>query len=85
MSFRFQSSKIARNKLFHGFCFEYWRQDIKQVADVLNDHSKRAGTNADVAVPDKGPCMGQTYSPCGQTSCDISANAATHLSLVAFM
>ena len=23
-------SKIARNKLFSGFCFKYWGQDIKQ-------------------------------------------------------
>lgn len=43
-------SKIARDKLFHGFCFEYWGQDIKQGAGVLNDHSKRAGTDADVAI-----------------------------------
>lgn len=43
-------SRIARNKLFHGFCFEYWGQDIKQGTGVLNDHSKRAGTDADVAI-----------------------------------
>lgn len=43
-------SKIARDKLFRGFCFEYWGQDIKQGAGVLNDHSKRAGTDADVAI-----------------------------------
>ena len=43
-------SKIARDKLFHGFCFEYWGQDIKQGAGVLNDHSKRTGTDADVAI-----------------------------------
>lgn len=28
-------NKIARNKLFHGFCFEYWGQDIKQGAGIL--------------------------------------------------
>ncbi len=43
-------SKMARDKLFHGFCFEYWGQDIKQGAGLLNDHSKRAGTDADVAI-----------------------------------
>ena len=43
-------NRIARDKLFHGFCFEYWGQDIKQGAGVLNDHSKRAGTDADVAI-----------------------------------
>lgn len=43
-------SKIARDKLFHGFCFEYWGQDIKQGAGVLNDHSQSAGTDADVAI-----------------------------------
>ena len=42
--------KIARNKLFHGFCFEYWGQDMKQGTGVLNDHSKQAGTDADVAI-----------------------------------
>lgn len=42
--------KIAREKLFHGFCFEYWGQDIKQGTGVLNDHSKRAGTDTDVAI-----------------------------------
>lgn len=43
-------NKIARDKLFHGFCFEYWGQDIKPGTGVLNDHSKRAGTDADVAI-----------------------------------
>lgn len=43
-------SRIARNKFFHGFCFEYWGQEIKQGAGILNDHSKRAGTDADVAI-----------------------------------
>jgi len=42
--------KIARDRLYHGFCFEYWGQDIKQGAGVLNDHSKQAGTDADVAI-----------------------------------
>ena len=43
-------SKIARDKLFNGFCFEYWGQDIKQGTGVLNDHTKQAGTDADVAI-----------------------------------
>lgn len=46
--------KIARDKLFHGFCFEYWGQDRnndqKEDTGVLNDHSKGAGTDADVAI-----------------------------------
>lgn len=42
--------KIARNKLFRGFCFEYWGQDIKQGTGILNDHSSLAGTDADVAI-----------------------------------
>lgn len=43
-------SRIARDKLFHGFCFEYWGQNIKQGSGVLNDHSNGAGTDADVAI-----------------------------------
>lgn len=43
-------SKIARDKLFRGFCFEYWGRDIKQGTGVLNDHSSGAGTDADVAI-----------------------------------
>lgn len=42
--------QIARDRLFHGFCFEYWGQDIEQDAGVLNDHSKQAGTDADLAI-----------------------------------
>lgn len=41
---------IARDKLFHGFCFEYWGQDIKQGKGLLNDHTSQAGTDADVAI-----------------------------------
>ncbi len=41
---------IARDKLFRGFCFEYWGQDIKQGKGVLNDHSVQAGTDADIAI-----------------------------------
>lgn len=42
--------KIARDRLHHGFCFEYWGQDIQSDKGVLNDHSNGAGTDADVAV-----------------------------------
>ena len=41
---------IARDKLFNGFCFEYWGQDILQRKGLLNDHSTQAGTDADVAI-----------------------------------
>lgn len=43
-------AKIARDKLFHGFCFEYWGQDIKNGKGLLNDHSKQAGTDSDIAI-----------------------------------
>lgn len=42
--------EIVRDRLFHGFCFEYWGQDIKNGKGLLNDHSKQAGTDADVAI-----------------------------------
>lgn len=42
--------KIARDRLHHGFCFEYWGQDIQSGKGVLNDHSNGAGTDADVAI-----------------------------------
>ncbi len=42
--------KIARDKLFRGFCFEYWGQDLQTGGGVLNDHSRGAGTDADVAI-----------------------------------
>lgn len=42
--------RIARDKLYHGFCFEYWGQDILQGKGMLKDHSAQAGTDADVAI-----------------------------------
>ena len=42
--------EIARDKLFNGFCFEYWGQDIKTGKGLLNDHTLQAGTDADVAI-----------------------------------
>lgn len=42
--------RIARDRLFHGFCFEYWGQDYLQGTGILNDHSGGAGTDADVAI-----------------------------------
>ena len=41
---------IDRDKLYNGFCFEYWGQDILQGKGLLNDHSSQAGTDADVAI-----------------------------------
>lgn len=43
-------SAIARDRLFMGFCFEYWGQDMKKGKGLLGDHSVQAGTDADVAV-----------------------------------
>lgn len=54
--------EIAEDKLFRGFCFEYWGQDMapeqgvgksqdsKNFPGVLNDHTPWAGTDADVAI-----------------------------------
>ncbi|MCD7710904.1 MAG: hypothetical protein LUI04_06120 [Porphyromonadaceae bacterium] len=42
--------KIDKDKLFQGFCFEYWGQNIKKGRGVLNDHDPNAGTDADVAI-----------------------------------
>lgn len=42
--------EIARDRLFEGFCFEYWGQDIKKGKGLLNDHSGGAGTDSDVAI-----------------------------------
>ncbi|MBR4296963.1 MAG: hypothetical protein IKT82_02090 [Bacteroidaceae bacterium] len=42
--------EIAKDKLFNGFCFEYWGQDIKKGKGLLNDHTLQAGTDADVAI-----------------------------------
>lgn len=44
--------EIDRTRLYNGFCFEYWGQDIrnKPAKGLLNDHTDRAGTDADVAI-----------------------------------
>lgn len=42
--------KIDRSKLYKGFCFEYWGQDITSGKGLLNDHSNVAGTDADIAI-----------------------------------
>lgn len=42
--------EVARDRLFNGFCFEYWGQDIADGRGLLNDHSAQAGTDADVAI-----------------------------------
>lgn len=41
---------MARDRLFNGFCFEYWGQDIVEGSGLLRDHSLQAGTDADVAI-----------------------------------
>lgn len=43
-------AKIDRTKLYKGFCFEYWGQDIMNGKGLLNDHSNVAGTDADIAI-----------------------------------
>ena len=44
--------EIDRTRLYKGFCFEYWGQDIKNkpAKGLLNDHTPQAGTDADVAI-----------------------------------
>ena len=42
--------QVARDRLFNGFCFEYWGQDIADGRGLLNDHSAQAGTDTDVAI-----------------------------------
>lgn len=41
---------IDRNRLFRGFCFEYWGGDIVGGKGVLNDHNALTGTDADIAI-----------------------------------
>ena len=43
-------AKIDRTRLYNGFCFEYWGQDITNGKGLLNDHSNVAGTDADIAI-----------------------------------
>ena len=47
-----------RERLFNGYCFEYWGQDfVSSRSGVLGDHSNGAGTDSDVAIAyinDKG-------------------------------
>ena len=42
--------KIDKQKLYEGFCFEYWGQDIMKGKGVLGDHSNAAGTDSDLAI-----------------------------------
>ena len=49
--------RIDRERLFRGFCFEYWGQDFADGRGVLGDHSNAAGTDSDMAIAyinDKG-------------------------------
>ena len=55
--------EIDRTRLYKGFCFEYWGQDIKQKDSrgLLLDHTQAAGTDSDVAIAyinhDNKPCI----------------------------
>lgn len=53
--------KVDRNRLFDGYCFEYWGQEFAPEKGMLGDHSRGAGTDSDVAIAyinDKGePCL----------------------------
>ena len=42
--------KINRNRLYKGFCFEYWGQDFTTGKGLLGDHSNAAGTDSDLAI-----------------------------------
>lgn len=49
--------RIDRDRLYKGFCFEYWGQDFACSKGVLGDHSNAAGTDSDLAIAyinDKG-------------------------------
>ena len=41
---------INRERLYKGFCFEYWGQDFTSGKGVLGDHSNAAGTDSDIAI-----------------------------------
>lgn len=44
-------SHIDRNRLYRGFCFEYWKENAsEQDTGWLNDHTPAAGTDSDVAI-----------------------------------
>jgi len=48
---------IDRDRLFKGFCFEYWGQDFTEGKGLMGDHSNAAGTDSDLAIAyinDKG-------------------------------
>lgn len=44
--------EIDRTRLYKGFCFEYWGQDIenKSSKGLLQDHTHAAGTDSDIAI-----------------------------------
>ena len=42
--------KIDRDRLYNGFCFEYWGQDFTSGKGLLGDHSNAAGTDSDLAI-----------------------------------
>ena len=41
---------IDRSQLRKGYCFEYWESSIAGPKGLLGDHSRAAGTDADVAI-----------------------------------
>lgn len=43
-------ARIDRERLFNGFCLEYWGQDIAGGKGLLRDHSSGAGTDSDIAI-----------------------------------
>lgn len=50
--------RIATEKLYKGFCFEYW--DRTNSKGLLRDHNERAGTDSDTAI---------TYYNCNNELC----------------
>lgn len=41
---------VAKDKLYHGYRFEFWDSVDEQSKGILGDHSKQAGTDSDVAI-----------------------------------
>jgi hypothetical protein len=46
---------IDRNEFRNGYCFEYWDGIGSNSKGLLGDHSKRAGTDSDVAIAYRDP------------------------------
>lgn len=41
---------VAKDKLYHGYRFEFWDSTDEKDKGVLGDHTKAAGTDSDVAI-----------------------------------